>query len=290
MKALWQIILQILWRLRPVQALEVNLRDVIDMGLAMFADDLALDDITHDPAYRSTLAAAFFDAHRKLDLLIYLRACEIAGVRAKITSFKPDYSHTSSSADLIKLWRSFHRLLVKFDDRERCAAKRAERLKREDTTIPPSLRDNPLRLDAPHRSTSPGFAGGELRGRCAFLVLHRQRRGRWIARSCAQDGGGCASSRGCLRTRGPPLTSLACRLPTASQLPARPPPHALIPERRHLLARRQQNPAPAPQLQLVVKIPALAPPAVNLAQYPVRPHFAQLFRRRMKVRRHRNRR
>ena len=29
MKALWQIILQFLWRLRPVQALEVNLRDAI---------------------------------------------------------------------------------------------------------------------------------------------------------------------------------------------------------------------------------------------------------------------
>jgi hypothetical protein len=196
MKALWQIILQILWRLRPVQALEVNLRDVIDMGLAMFADDLALDDITHDPAYRSTLAAAFFDAHRKLDLLIYLRACEIAGVRAKITSFKPDYSHTSSSADLIKLWRSFLRLVAKFDDYERYAVKRAERLKREDTTIPPSLRDSPLRLDAPHRATSPGFAGGGPTTHTDLEVLPRQRRGRWIARPCAQDGGGCALARG----------------------------------------------------------------------------------------------
>ena len=231
MKALWQIILQILWRLRPVQALEVNLRDVIDMGLAMFADDLALDDITHDPAYRSTLAAAFFDAHRKLDLLIYLRACEIAGVRAKITSFKPDYSHTSSSADLIKLWRSFLRLVAKFDDYERYAVKRAERLKREDTTIPPSLRDSPLRLDATHRSTSPGFAGGGPTTHTALEVLPRQRRGRWIGASSRRDGGGCVLARGCLRTRGPPPHHAIthCQLPTTSHSPARTHPVASTP-------------------------------------------------------------
>ncbi len=229
MKALWQIILAILWRLRPVSALEVNLRDVIDIGLAMFADDLALDDITHDPAYRSTLAAAFFDAHRKLDLLIYLRACEIAGVRAKITSFKPDYSHTNSSADLIKLWRSFQRLVAEFDDYERYASLRAERLKREEATLCPSLRDSPLRLDATHRSTSPGFAGGGPTARTALEVLPRQRRGRWRAHACARDGGGCASSRGWLNTTGPPSSrsTAYCRLPTASVASRlRSPPHA----------------------------------------------------------------
>jgi len=211
MKALWQIILTILWRLRPVQALEANLSDVIAMGLAMFADDNGLEDLAEDAAYRSTLAAALFDAHRKADLLIYLRACEISGQRPRITSFKPDYSHTHASTDVLALWKSFHCLVAKFDDYERLAHLRAERMRREDTTIPPSLRDSPLRLDATHQSTSPGFAGGGLRGRCAFLVLHRQRRGRWIARSCAQDGGGCALA------RGPPSphSITYCRLPRA---------------------------------------------------------------------------
>ena len=58
MKALWQIILAILWRLRPVQALEVNLSDIIQIGLSMFADDEEVEDLFRDPAYRQTIAAA----------------------------------------------------------------------------------------------------------------------------------------------------------------------------------------------------------------------------------------
>ena len=193
MKALWQIILTILWRLRPVQALEVNLRDVIDMALAMFADEAAIDDITHDPAYRSTLAAAFFDAHRKLDLLIYLRACEIAGIRPRIASFKPDYSHTSSSADLMKLWRSFLRLLAKFDDYERYAIKRAERLRADENNYP-------LRLAAMLQSTSPALCAMEANRRRLFDVqiasTCAKHWGRWIGASSRRDGGGGAKSRG----------------------------------------------------------------------------------------------
>ncbi len=209
MKALWQIILAILWRLRPVSALEVNLRDVIDMGLAMFADDLSLDDITHDPAYRSTLAAAFFDAHRKLDLLIYLRACEIAGVRAKITSFAPDFSHTHKSTDLVALWRSFQRLVARFDDYERYAVKRAERLKREPDNLP-------LRLAATLQSTSPALcaveANSPLQLNARFASTCAQHWGRWIGASSRRDGGGGASS------RGPPHIT---RLPIANCLSRR---------------------------------------------------------------------
>src|SRR6218665_1845621 len=192
MNALWQIILQILWRLRPVQALEVNLHDVIQKGLAMFADDI--DALSADPAYRRTIAAAMFDAHRKLDLLIYLRACEIAGITTRL-GFKPDYSHTHASTDLMALWRSFERFIAKFDDYERYAVKRAERLKREATIPPPSLRDSPLPLDATHHPPPPGFAGGGLRARSP-RPPSRETRGRWIARSCARDGGGCAFTRG----------------------------------------------------------------------------------------------
>jgi hypothetical protein len=217
MKSLWQIILSILWRLRPVQALEVNLNDVITMGLALFADDI--EDLAQDPAYRSTLAAAFFDAHRKLDLLVYLRACEIAGVRAKITSFKPDYSHTRSSADLMKLWRSFQRLLAKFDDYERYAIKRAERLRAYEN-------DYPLRLAATLQSTSPALraveANSPLQLSARFASTSASHWGRWIARPCAQDGGGGAF------IRGPPShQSIAhCRLPIASRASARERPRA----------------------------------------------------------------
>ena len=49
MNALWQIILRILWRLRPVMALEVNLRDVIAVGFALITDDEDRHDLIHDP-------------------------------------------------------------------------------------------------------------------------------------------------------------------------------------------------------------------------------------------------
>ena len=63
---------------------------------------------------------------------------------------------------MIALWKSFHRFLEKFDDYERYAVKRAERLKREDIAIPPSLRDSPDRLDATHHATA--FAGSARNG------------------------------------------------------------------------------------------------------------------------------
>jgi hypothetical protein len=66
MNALWQIMLRILWRLRPVTALEVNLRDVVEIGFAMFAHDHAFADVCADP---ERLAPAVGDAPAKLDLL-----------------------------------------------------------------------------------------------------------------------------------------------------------------------------------------------------------------------------
>ena len=210
MNALWQIILRILWRLRPVTALEVNLHDVIEIGLALFTWDSELDRLTNDPAYRRLIAPALADAHAKLDLLIYLRACEIAGITPRNPRFIPNFTHTHASTDPLALWRSFERLVAKFDDYERLARLRAARLKREATPIPPSLRDSPLRLDAAHQSPARDATA-------ALSPPSRDARGRWIACSRAQDGGGCASSRGWLHATGPPfgaqLPSFDCPLP-----------------------------------------------------------------------------
>jgi len=220
MKALWQIILAILWRLRPVQALEVNLRDVIEIGLSLFADDLEVETLSADPHYRREIAAALADAHAKLGLLVYLRACELTNTRHAIRSFIPNHSFTHASTSLDALWRSFHRLIAKFDDYECLAAKRAERMKRDATTLTPSLRDSPLRLDATHQSTSPACGGGGLATHTGLEVLPRQKRGRWIGASSRRDGGGCASSRGWLHATGPPYSA---RLPIADcRLPQKP--------------------------------------------------------------------
>ena len=68
---------------------------------------------------------------------------------------------------------------------------------------------SPLRLAATPQSTSP--VPGTVEDLVVMReVLHRLRRGRWIARPCAQDGGGS------LRARGPPQTPTAnCPLPIA---------------------------------------------------------------------------
>jgi hypothetical protein len=71
-----QIILWILWRLRPVMAVEANLVDILQSGFALFRDDETLRMMADDPDYCATVTAALADAHAKLDLLIYLRACE----------------------------------------------------------------------------------------------------------------------------------------------------------------------------------------------------------------------
>ena len=207
MNALWQIILRILWRLRPVTALEVNLHDVIEIGFAMFTHDYAFADVCADPARLSRVAAAMGDAHAKLDLLIYLRSCEIAGITPHNSRFIPNFTHTHASATPLAIWRSFEHFVARFDDYERLATKRAERLKREATPISPSLRDSPLCLDAAHQSPAHRAVEDAITG---ASPPSRNARGRWIARSRAQDGGGCASSRGWLHTTGPPHSA---RLP-----------------------------------------------------------------------------
>jgi len=153
-----------------------------------------------------------------MQVLIHERAREMLGLPFIFfpRQRNPHIRHPKSMHQLFKRLAQSAR---NFDNLDKLAARRAERMKREGATLGPSLRDSPLRLDAPHRSTSPTLCVVE-DANTALEVLPRQRRGRWRAHACARDGGGCASSRGCLRTRGPPLNSIYCRLPTAYRLTA----------------------------------------------------------------------
>ncbi|MDP3494722.1 MAG: hypothetical protein Q8R82_16545, partial [Hyphomonadaceae bacterium] len=83
-----QIILWILWRVRPVLAAEANLVDIIAAGFRLFEDDETLRMMDEDPDYCAIVTAGLADAHAKLDLLIYLRACEITGIRSRARDFK----------------------------------------------------------------------------------------------------------------------------------------------------------------------------------------------------------
>ena len=193
-----QIILWVLWNLRPVMALEANLVHVLSEGFALFRDDETLAWMADDPDHAVIVLAGLADAHVKLDLLIYLRACEIAGIPSRARTFTPNRTVTRSGRTPQGCWSSFRRLVLRFNDRERLAQRRAERLLSEREA-------SPLRLAPSAQSTSPMLRMVEDSAH-ALEVLHRRRRGRWIARPCAQDGGGCASPRG-------PPSRHDCRFP-----------------------------------------------------------------------------
>ena len=116
-----QIIIWILWRLRPVLAVEANLGDIIASGFAMFADDNDLAIMEDDPDHCAMILAGIADANVKLDMLIYLRACEILGVRSRARDFKPNRVATRSGRTPQECWARFRRLVIRFQDYERLA-------------------------------------------------------------------------------------------------------------------------------------------------------------------------
>ena len=198
-----QIILWVLWRLQPVLAVEMNLADIIATGFAMFADDDDLVLMEDDPERCAMILAGIADANVKLDLLIYLRACEILGIRSRAKDFKPNRTTTGSGRTPQACWQRFRRLALRFQDYERLAQRRAERLRTE---------QSPLRLAATLQSTSPALCAEE--DSVTLLdVLPRRRRGRWIGASSRRDGGGCAFP------RGPPLPAISPIRPDPPQTP-----------------------------------------------------------------------
>jgi len=71
------------------------------------------------------------DARAKFDLMICLRGCEIAGVHSQSRGFEPSFGITRSRPTPETWWCSFRRLVLSFDDRDRLAHLRANRLRRE---------------------------------------------------------------------------------------------------------------------------------------------------------------
>ncbi len=173
-----QIILWVLWRLQPVLAVEMNLADIIATGFAMFADDDDFVRMEDDPERCAMILAGIADANVKLDLLIYLRACEILGIRSRAKDFKPNRTTTGSGRTPQSCWQRFRRLALRFQDYERLAQRRAERLRAE---------QSPLRLAATLQSTSPMLRMVEANHR-HLASLSAQHWGRWIDAK-HRDGG-----------------------------------------------------------------------------------------------------
>ncbi len=183
-------LLRILFPLDPVARLREITRDYLQEIMGWLDDPFKVAEIASRPDYCEILEAHIITAEHGVQLLITERARQLAGLPFIYTPriAPPWLRRTKSLPRLLKrltyLARLFHNL-------ERLAHRRAERIKRE-------LAETPLRLAAPPQSTSPSLRLVEDSG-VMHEVLHRLRRGRWIASSCAQDGGGCASP------RGPPL-------------------------------------------------------------------------------------
>ena len=174
-------LLRVLFPLDHVARLREITRDYISQIMGWLDDPLDVEEIHHREDLREILEAHIIAAEHGVQLLITERARQIAGLPFIYTAriAPPWLRRTKSLSRLLKRLTNLARL---FHNLENLAHRRAERMIRE-------LGDNPLRLDATHQSTSPALCAVE-DSVIMLEVLHRRRRGRWIARSCAQDGGG----------------------------------------------------------------------------------------------------
>jgi hypothetical protein len=202
------ILLRILFPLDPVARSRELMRNWLGMVMSWVADPEELEAYAYWSEDRAKLESCICFLEYAMQVLIHDSACQMLGQRYVHVPLqdKPHIRHPKSLNQLLKrlaqLARDFHNL-------DMLASRRADRIKRE--------RDSdPLRLAATPQSTSPALRAVEANHR-RLASTCAQHWGRWIARSCAQDGGGGAFA------RGPPSTnSIAyCQLPTASRASAR---------------------------------------------------------------------
>jgi hypothetical protein len=181
------ILLRILFPLDPVARTRELMRNWLGMVMSWVADPEELEAYAYWSEDRAKLESCICFLEYAMQVLIHDRACQMLGQRYVHVPLqdKPHIRHPKSLNQLLKrlaqLARDFHNLDV-------LASRRADRMRRD--------RDSdPLRLAATPQSTSPTLCVVEANHRrLAFTCAKHW--GRWIARPCAQDGGGGTSSRG----------------------------------------------------------------------------------------------
>ena len=205
MVSLLLTLLRVLFPLDPVARLREITRDYINWLVSCLEDEQKLEDLHTNPLARAGFAAHIIVAEHGVNLLIHDRARQLAGLPFL---YRPRMQppELRRVRPLVQIIDRLSRVAEAFQNLERLAARRAQRIKRE-------LSDSPLRLAATLQSTSPMLRMVE-DSVLLLEVLPRRRRGRWIARPCAQDGGGLFAF-----PRGPPAysplpTSAAPRLRT----------------------------------------------------------------------------
>ena len=180
MQQLWRTLLAVLFPLdRIVRVLGILLEglDYLD-GLFAAPEDT--------PENRRLIEGAIIFFEHWVNLLTAIRAADMLGLPhpkwdAPLHIWQP---HTPRSWD--DLIKRYTRMRLSFATIERHARRRAARFKRERS-------DSPLRLAPSAQSTSPMLRMEEEKHR-RLSSSSASRWGRWIARPCAQDGGGEARS------------------------------------------------------------------------------------------------
>ena len=144
------------------------------------------DRYAYTAAGRKELEAAIAFGEDGINLMIYARTCELLGI-VPVIKRGPVFQEPAKPRPIAELMARHARMIDLLRTFEHRARQRAKRILCE-------IAKNPLRLAATPQSTSPAL--------CAEEENHRRlssssapRWGRWIARPCAQDGGGAALPR-----------------------------------------------------------------------------------------------
>ena len=153
------------------------------------------DRYAHTEAGRREFEAGIAFGEDGINLMIYARTCELLGVTPVIR--RPIFQEPAKSRPIADLLARHARMLDLLRTFEQRAQRRAARIVRSE--------QSPLRLAASLQSTSPALCAEEENHRALFNVQisssSAKHWGRWIARPCAQDGGGLFA-----QPRGPPIS------------------------------------------------------------------------------------
>ncbi|GEM_PF-431995 len=190
MTELFLVLLRILFPLDPVARLREITREYLNWLVTCLEDPAKLNDFLTNPEACAGVEAHVIVIEHGVQLLINERARQIAGLPFIYTErLKLVRLHRAKPPR--KILARLNRAAALFDNLERLAHRRAKRMQREHS-------ENPLRLDASHRSTSPALRAVEANHHC-LAALSAQHWGRWIGASWRRDEGGLFA-----QPRGPP--------------------------------------------------------------------------------------
>ena len=197
--SLMAIILWALYGLSPLRRLEESARHLLSTMLRVLSDPRWprwLEQNRKDPSGYPNFERMLNELNAGIDLIVYQKARALLGLRP--ASWKRPRQlplEPTRSRSFAEFWARLEACAERLADLDRLARRRAERLKRL------LNRADPLGLEPAHALFTASTIKMTARRSC--LPLLQRNWGRWIARSCAQDGGGLSTRTG-QRVRAPP--------------------------------------------------------------------------------------